>query len=299
MAPDLLPGQVDGPPALPERALPERAGDAGENTNGTSAGRNAGGYSGVSTGGYSIGETALGLALFSANAALNSASKALRFTGDLGGLLFSPVKRVFNTQTLEPARKGFESLVAKGETELEDWIQSGLSQESRAGEAAKTVLDPLVASVVSYLSNHPSIQVLIKNQIEVLAKESPELPQINILVRVLADNYITYLNENPDQVKQLIRSQGDVYIDHLAENPKQVQELVQGQSASMIGEITDEVRERMVTADSLLETLMRRLFRRQPRSELLPPPAEVQARALQARLPEDFPRLEAMRNPDE
>ena len=48
----------------------------------------------------------------------------------------------------------------------------------------------------------------------------------------------------------------------------------------MIGEITDEVRERVVTADSALEALARRLFRRPPRAELPEPPPEVQARAL-------------------
>jgi hypothetical protein len=96
----------------------------------------------------------------------------------------------------------------------------------------------------------------------------------------------------------LIKNQADVYIDYLSENPEQVQELVQGQTTSMIGEIADEARERMVTADSALESVARALFRRQPRARLPEPPPEVQARALQARLPQDFPRLEAL-NDDE
>lgn len=238
-----------------------------------------------SDGAKSTSKAALGLALY-------TASTAVRLTSRLGGFIFSPVKRVYRSASLEPMRSHFDRLIERGETEVDEWIQTGLSKEPGARQAVKNVADPLVEVVVGYLSTHPAIEKLIKEQIEQLAKQSPELPQINILVRVLADNYINYLNENPELVKQLVRDQGEIFIDHLEENPKQVQELVQGQSVGMISEITDEVRERMVTGDSALEALARRLFRRRPRSELPEPPTEVQARALQARLPGDFPRLE-------
>ena len=105
-------------------------------------------------------------------------------------------------------RSKFDKLVARGETEVDEWIQTGLSQEAPAREAAKKVADPFLDVVVGYLSTHPAIQQLMKDQIEQLAKELPELPQINVLVRVLADNYITYLNENPEQVKLLVKNQG-------------------------------------------------------------------------------------------
>jgi len=244
-------------------------------------------------------DAAVGLALYTASTAWNSVSSAFRLTGRLGGFFLSPVKRVVDSSTFEPVRSKLDKLIARGETEVDDWIQTGLSQEAPAREAARNVVDPLINDVVGYLSTHPAIQKLVKDQIEQLARESPELPQINVLVRVLADNYITYLNENPEQVKALVQNQADVYIDHLQENPEQVQDLVQGQSVSMLGEITDEVRERVVTADTALEALIRRLFRRPPRAELPEPPPMVQARALQARLPEDFPRLEAMRHDDQ
>lgn len=251
---------------------------------------------GSGDGAASARNAALGLALYSAGSAWNSISTAFRLSYKLGGFIFSPVKRVFNSPPLKPVRNQFEKLVARGEAEVDVWIRTGLSAEPRAREAAQNFIDPLVEGVVSYLSTHPAIENLVKDQIEQLAKQSPDLPQINILVRVLADNYITYLNENPEQVKQLIRSQGDDYINHLSENPIQVQELVKGQSVSMISEVTDEVRERLVTGDSVLEALARRLFRRPPSYELPEPPPEIKARALQARLPGDFPRLEAMRH---
>jgi hypothetical protein len=239
-------------------------------------------------------EAALSLALYSASVAWDSINTAVRLTGRLGGFILSPVKRDSDRSPVETALGGFEKLVDRGETALDEWIQTGRSQDLRTRKAAKNAVDSVINGVVGYVSTHPAVEKLVRDQIELLARESPEMPQINILVRVLADNYITYLNENPDQVKQLIQNQADVYIDHLSENPEQVQELVQGQTTSMIGEITDEVRERMVTADSALESLVRALFRRPPRSELPEPPPEVQARALQARLPQDFPRLEAM-----
>jgi hypothetical protein len=252
--------------------------------------------SGIENGETPIRDAAVGLALYSAGTAWNKVNSAYRFSRSVGEFFFSPVKRVINGSAFEPARRQFEEFVVRGESEVDEWIQTGLAHESRTREVAKGAMDHVVERVVSYLSTNPSVEKLVKDQIELLAKESPELPQINILVRVLADNYITYLNENPDQVKQLIRSQGDEYIDHLMENPKPVQELVQGQSVSMVSEITDQVRERLVTVDSTLEVLARALFRRRPRSELPPPPVEVQARANQARNPEDYPRLTAFQN---
>ncbi|MDX1417183.1 MAG: hypothetical protein R3293_23455, partial [Candidatus Promineifilaceae bacterium] len=67
----------------------------------------------------------------------------------------------------------------------------------------------------------------------------------------------------------------DEFIDQLAENPE-LQELVTTQGIGLASQARDEVRERTVTADNLMEGLVRRILRRTPRSELPGPPPEVQ-----------------------
>ena len=94
--------------------------------------------------------------------------------------------------------------------------------------------------------------------------------------------YLAYLNEHPDEAQALIRSQGDVYIEYLNAHPTQVQTLLQGQSLSLASQVRDEIRERTVTADSLVDTVVRNILRLKPREALAPPPPEVQRRGVGA-----------------
>lgn len=66
----------------------------------------------------------------------------------------------------------------------------------------------------------------------------------------------------------------DEFIERLADNPE-VQQLVQQQSIGLASEIRDEVRERTVTADNVVEDIVRRILRRPSRGELPEPPPEV------------------------
>ncbi|MFN2142777.1 MAG: hypothetical protein ACK2U5_19990, partial [Candidatus Promineifilaceae bacterium] len=67
----------------------------------------------------------------------------------------------------------------------------------------------------------------------------------------------------------------DEFIQRLADNPE-VKALVAQQSLSLAAGVRDEVRERTVTSDNVLEDIARRILRRQPRPELESPPPEVQ-----------------------
>jgi hypothetical protein len=66
----------------------------------------------------------------------------------------------------------------------------------------------------------------------------------------------------------------DEFIARLADNPE-VKALVAQQSLSLAAGVRDEVRERTVTSDNVLEDIARRILRRQPRPELEEPPPEV------------------------
>jgi hypothetical protein len=243
------------------------------------------------TPGRQAGYAAMGFILRSAEAARINLNNALYVSEAMSGIFLRPARRIFKSPPFRPLRNQFERLVARGEAEVEDWIQVGASEQDRSRQLARDTASTTVNDVIQYLSTSPALEALIKAQIDQMAMDLPQTTQIDVLVRVLANNYITYLNDNPEQVQSLIRSQGDNYLDHLSERPEQVKTLIQGQSRSLIEEVRDEVRERMVTSDSALELLARSLFRRRPRSELPGPSPEVRVRATTPRLEGDFPRI--------
>lgn len=238
---------------------------------------------------HQVKHAAIGFAFRSARTARRNLRTALRVSEKASNGILSPAMRIFNSRLFSPVRDRFDLLVSRGRQEIEDLVQIGADQEGRNRAMVQDMVSYAIEDVIRYLSNSPALEALIKSQIDMLAIDLPQTTQIDVLVRVLANNYITYLAENPDQVQVLIRSQGDTYLAHLEENPEQVQTLVQGQSAGMIEVITEEVRTFTVTGDSFLELLTRKLFRRSPRFNPPEPPSEIQARAPYARLEGDFP----------
>jgi hypothetical protein len=74
----------------------------------------------------------------------------------------------------------------------------------------------------------------------------------------------------------------DETIDYLGDMPG-IQELITSQSTTLAGEVVEEIRERTVAADILLEGFARSLFRRKPRYKLPPPPPAVQMSAVTLR----------------
>ena len=67
----------------------------------------------------------------------------------------------------------------------------------------------------------------------------------------------------------------DEFIQRLADN-EELQDLVAQQSLGLASEVRDEIRERTVTGDNVLEGIVRRMLRRTPRTELPPPSPQVQ-----------------------
>jgi hypothetical protein len=189
---------------------------------------------------------------------------------------------------------------------LEERGRDGLfSSDSFAIQSISQIIDEIVA----YLEQSPAVDALIAAQVEklmpVLARHPavgslvreqvtrilPQLVQdatVQSLIRAQAGQYLDYLRANPEQVQALIRQEGDAYIAYLNANPESVQQLVTGQSVGMATEVMDEVRERTVTADSVVEMLVRNILRRKPREQVEAPPPQVQRRAEHARLPSDF-----------
>ncbi len=153
-----------------------------------------------------------------------------------------------------------------------------------------TLIRTQIDRLMPMLAKNPAVHALIRDQVQLILPELMTSPEIQALIRVQAGQYLDYLMSHPDQVQALIREQGDTYIDYLNAHPTAVQTLIQGQSLSLAGQVRDEVRERTVTGDSMVDTIVRSLLRLKPRDELPPPSEAVQERAEMARLPADYIR---------
>lgn len=154
--------------------------------------------------------------------------------------------------------------------------------------AVERLISVQIDKILPGLADHPAVEELIKVQVDKLLPALAQSVVIQALIRAQAGQYLEFLDGQPDLLQKLIRNQGDAYIAYLNENPAAVQSLLQGQSASLAGNVMDEVREGTVTADSALEIIVRNLLGRKPRAELPPPPSQVQRRAEATRLPSDF-----------
>ena len=234
-------------------------------------------------------------------------------------------KRVLHTveQATEPLRKPFDALgvtqlvqrpveaiaqnIEETVARLEDKGREGLAQ---TGLVTVEAIGGTVDAVIAYLTNNPAVEQLISAQLErvlPLLADNPAIlelvrkqvahilpalkndPDIQELIRTQAAAYLATLGASLDPTLQaLIRQQGDAYIDYLNAHPMAVKTLVQGQSMSLANEVMNEVRERTVTADSVAEMLVRKVLGRKQRTDLPPPPQEVQRRAETSRLPSDF-----------
>ncbi len=164
-----------------------------------------------------------------------------------------------------------------------DWILPKLGEV----QAVKDLVRNQVAAILPELADDAAVSELIRAQLAAILPTMANDAAVQQLIRAQVSSYLTYLNEHPDEVQTLIRTQGDVYIDYLNAHPAQVQTLLQGQSLGLASQVRDEIRERTVTADGLVDTVVRNLLRLKPREELSPPPIEVQRRAQSAHLPGD------------
>lgn len=201
---------------------------------------------------------AYGAASRGATAAGRIATTAGRFWGSV----LSPVAR---SRTLAPVRLPYDLLVEIGSRELHRWARIGRAEEERSREVAGRITRIPVDDIVGYLRDNPEVEEMVRRQAESLIDDLADDPRL----------------------AEVIREQGDRYIEHLQENSEAIRALVQSQSAGLASEVADSVRERTVTADTLLERFVRSVLRRRPREELDGPPPEVRDQAEHPRRPTD------------
>jgi hypothetical protein len=187
--------------------------------------------------------------------------------------------------------KGREGLTQTGSITIlaiSDTIDAVLDYISTHPQVDKLITDKL-DKFLPLLSESAAVQKLVRKQVDAILPTLVKDPTIQLLIREQADTYLDSLATtlNP-KLQALVRQQGDDYIEYLNAHPEPVQYLIQGQTIGMTNQIMDEVRERAVTADSVVEMIVRRVLGRKQREQLPPPPPEVQRRADVVSLASDF-----------
>lgn len=169
------------------------------------------------------------------------------------------------------------------------------------GALAELVRSPAMDDAVSHIVNGPVIEQAIArvaespalDQMITRVADSPALDQVisKVADSPALDQAVTKIVHSPaleeavghivrtpameDAVKYLVGTEAmSEAIDTLAQSPALV-ELVTTQSTSVAAEILEEVRERAVSGDRLVEGIARRILRRQPRSALPPDTAGI------------------------
>lgn len=143
------------------------------------------------------------------------------------------------------------------EDDLQNWLQA-------PGRAVQGMID-----TADDLANNPLLRPLIqpvKERAETLSQQVND--EVERWIAIGQDEEAHSRAVARIAVPEVINE----IINHLADNPE-LQDLVQQQSVGLAGEAIDSVREVTVTADAVLERIVRGLLRRKPRPELPPPGA--------------------------
>ena len=187
----------------------------------------------------------------------------------------------------ELAMRPVNAVTKRVDSTVNQLEESGKSILQQSESLTLRTIDSTVDAVLDYLRDNPAVEELVTSLVQKLLPQLADDPAILDLVRKQVVKILPELMEE-ELVQGLIRTQGDRYIDYLNAHPDSVQNLVQGQSLNLAGEVMNEVRERTVTADTFVELVARRLFKRPGREELPEPPEIVKRRAEFVRLPGDF-----------
>lgn len=241
----------------------------------------------------------LGMLLEAADRADQGIQVVSRLSESTARILLAPARLIGNSLPMRPVKKGFDRLAQRGEREWDRYVQKGRAVELRSRRMSQEVVNGSVDEVAGYFSDSEEIQVLIKGQIELLVGNLPSTPEMDELVKALAGNYLQYLEHQPQVLQPLIQSQADEYLDYLEQNPETVQEIISGQSLGLAAGIRDQIRERLISVDYLIEKLLRAILRKPPRWEVEAPPQAVRARAEFGWQPVDSRKLKKVSAADE
>ena len=157
--------------------------------------------------------------------------------------------------------------------DLQDRILRGLATLHRVETLADRAVSPVLAPITKSRLFRP-----LRNQFDKLVSRGQELVDQWVQIGKVEEVHSREL------VKTATLTTVDTSIDYLSTNPD-VKDLVQSQSTSLINEIIEEIRQRTVSGDTLVEGIVRAVLHLIPRHNLPEPPLEVRMRAVRIRPP--------------
>lgn len=129
----------------------------------------------------------------------------------------------------------------------------------------------LVQPLIKPIYHNPLLKPLVRTYEYLAARGQAEIDRWQELGAIE--------EEKSQQIAQnFTRHTVDESISFLSSNPE-IQELIQTHSSSLLSEIVEEIRERAITINTIVEGKIRHVLRLKPRSTIPPPPDEVRARA--------------------
>lgn len=146
-------------------------------------------------------------------------------------------------------------------------IQSGMDTLERVDQALGRLVAPVVESLQTSSNFAPA-----RDRFADLARRGEA--EVQRLVELGRAEEL----HSRQLVKTAARVSVDTSLHQVATNPE-IREMVQQHSTSLANEMVEEVRERAVSADTLVERIARSLLGRTPREQLPDPPAAVRIRA--------------------
>ncbi len=178
-------------------------------------------------------------------------------------------------ETSDPAtylRHALIGLLFDTEGHIETWLAALTRLDQALGALVVPLLQPLQTSPV-------------------LAPARAEFEKLVTRGAAEVDRWIELGREEERRSRLLTKTAGrmtfETSIHQVAINPE-VQALVQQQGIGLANEVVKEVRERAVSADTLVERLARSMFKLAPRETLPEPPAAVRIRAEQIHDIDDY-----------
>lgn len=151
--------------------------------------------------------------------------------------------------------------------EAQDRLSAGLSGVASLGKAASGLVAPLLRA-----AQESQLLAPIRQRFDALAERGEQE------LEGLVERGRQEAGYSQELAEVAVKTTVDQSIRYLAHN-EELEELIETQSTGLIYEVLEEVRERAVSADSLVEGVVRKTLRRPPRYRLPAPPDEVMARA--------------------
>ena len=151
--------------------------------------------------------------------------------------------------------------------DIQERVQSGLKIVDQTTRSISNVATPIIDPI----SNSRLVKPFRRRYDELVLRGKQEVDR-------WVDAGLAEDTRSRQFAQTTLENSVDKSIDYLTTN-EEIKELIETQSVSLAGEVVEEIRERAVSADILLERIVRMLLRLTPRTELPAPPTEVMEQA--------------------